>query len=51
MLLKSYLRIEQYKYIMLVPLVDIQGLVYNEFIYMDNALKLWRTGTTLFANY
>ena len=29
-----------YIYNMLVPIQDIQGLVYNEYINMDNALKI-----------
>ena len=38
--LKSYLRVEEYIYIMLVPIQDIQGLVYTEYINIENALKI-----------
>ena len=41
MFLKSYIRIS-YIYIdkMIVPIQDIQGLVFNEYINLDNAHKI-----------
>jgi hypothetical protein len=35
---------------MLVPIQDIQGLVYNEYINMDNALKIVKTFSNWYKN-